>query len=167
MGLIENERGQGTVEAAFVIPVLFLLMLMLLQPGIVLYDYIVMNDAAAETCRLLATVDGNSGEGADSCNDFIRNRLAAIPQHDCFHVHGGDCSWFIQVEGGENSGVAYVVIENELKPLPLLDVTLQLLGVTNGSGNLEIGVSMSSTEQPGWVARSIEGSPSQWAGAWL
>ena len=55
MTVLHDERGQGSVEAAVVIPVLFLLLLMLLQPGIVLYDRIVMGSAAAEACRLLAT----------------------------------------------------------------------------------------------------------------
>ena len=49
-----DERGQGTVEAALVIPVLFVLLLLLLQPGIVLYDRMVMRGAAAEACRPLS-----------------------------------------------------------------------------------------------------------------
>ena len=50
-----DNRGQGSVEAAIAIPVMFLLLLLLIQPGIVLYDRLVMGNAAAEACRLLAT----------------------------------------------------------------------------------------------------------------
>ncbi len=46
-----REDGQATVEAAFALPVLFLLVLLLVQPGIVLYDRMVMASAAAEGCR--------------------------------------------------------------------------------------------------------------------
>ena len=43
-----TEGGQATVEAAVLIPVLFTVLLLLIQPGIILYDRMVMNYAAAE-----------------------------------------------------------------------------------------------------------------------
>ena len=52
---LADERGQSTVEAAFLFPVVFVLVLLLVQPGILLYDRIVMEGAAADACRLLAT----------------------------------------------------------------------------------------------------------------
>ena len=91
--VMNDERGQGTVEAAIVLPVLFLLMMLLIQPGIVMYDRIVMGNAAAEACRLLATSGDSYGSMERSAEAFVRHRLAAVPQHDCFHVHGGSCSW--------------------------------------------------------------------------
>ena len=103
-----DNRGQGTVEAAVAIPVVFLLLLLLLQPGIVLYDRLVMGNAAAEGCRLLATSTGDMG---GSCEAFIRHRLAAVPQHDCFHVHHGDCSWKIELLGDETAQTVTVRIE--------------------------------------------------------
>ena len=42
-----TDSGQATVEAAFLIPVIFVAMMVLLQPGIILYDRMVMNHAAA------------------------------------------------------------------------------------------------------------------------
>ena len=168
MRLVFGERGQGSVEAAVVIPVMFLLMLMLLQPGIVLYDRLVMGNAAAEACRLLATGNGTFGGASRSCEAFVRHRLAAVPQHDCFHVHGANCSWDIQLSGGESSETATVTIGNELKPLPLLDVTAKLLGMTNARGNLEIQTSVTLPTQPSWVASSEQGmAPSSWIGGWL
>lgn len=164
MNVLRSERGQGTVEAAVALPVLFLLMLMLLQPGIVLYDRLVMGGAAAEGCRLLATA---TGDMSGSCEAFIRHRLAAVPQHDCFHVHGGDCSWDIELSGDEAAQEVTVRIGNELQPLPLFDAGAKLLGLTNGRGNLEIEESVTMPTQPGWVASSKLGlAPSSWIGAW-
>lgn len=164
VNVFQDNRGQGTVEAAVVLPVLFLLMLMLLQPGIVLYDRLVMGNAAAEGCRLLATA---SGDMAGSCEAFIRHRLAAVPQHDCFHVHSGGCSWEIDLQGDEASETVTVRIGNELRPLPLFDAGSKLLGLTNGRGNLEIEESVTMPTQPGWVASSEPGlAPASWIGAW-
>ena len=164
MTWVVDERGQGTVEAAVAVPVVFLLLLLLLQPGIVLYDRLVMGNAAAEGCRLLATATGDMG---GSCEAFIRHRLAAVPQHDCFHVHGGGCSWRIELSGDEASQQVTVRIVNELRPLPLFDAGARLLGLTNGNGNLEIEESVTLPTQPDWVASSELGlAPSSWIGAW-
>lgn len=165
---LKDERGQGTVEAAFVIPVLFVLMLMLLQPGIVLYDRLVMGNAAAEGCRLLATATDANGSMQGSCEAFIRHRLAAVPPHDCFHVHGSGCSWGIDLQGGESSGVVSVRISNEFKPLPLFGAGSHLLGLTNERGNLVIEETVSMPTQPDWAAASPLGlAPSAWVGGWL
>ena len=61
-----REAGQATVEAVFVIPVLFVAMLLLIQPGIVLYDRMVMANAAAEGCRVLATSTDAYGAMAEA-----------------------------------------------------------------------------------------------------
>lgn len=165
--LMRNESGQGTVEAAIVTPVLFVLLLLLLQPGIVLYDRLVMSNAAAEGCRLLATATDALGSMDGSCEAFIRHRLAAVPQHDCFHVHQGDCSWQIEMDGNDQSQTVSVRIVNELRPLPLFDMGAKLLGLTNGNGNLEIEESVTMSTQPDWVASSELGlAPSSWIGAW-
>ena len=165
---LKDERGQGTVEATFVIPVLFVLLLMLLQPGIVLYDRLVMGNAAAEGCRLLATATDASGSMQGSCEAFVRHRLAAVPPHDCFHVHDGACSWAIDLQGNESSDMVSVRITNELKPLPLFDAGASLIGLTNGRGNLVIEETVTMPVQPGWVASSPAGSsPAGWVGAWL
>lgn len=164
-GMLRDKGGQATVEAAFALPVLMLMILLLVQPAIVLYDRMVMQAAAAEACRLLATAQVE-GATIERCEDYVRRRLGSIPQQDCFHVHGGGCSWNIQMETASDSGVS-VRIENELKPLPLLDGASALLGLTNERGNLNIAVEASMPAQPGWVASSEAGeSPSSWIGAW-
>lgn len=166
-GLLKREEGQGTVEAAVVIPVLFLLLLMLLQPGIVIYDRLVMGNAAAEACRLLATSTDDYGSMRESSEAFVRHRLAAVPQQDCFHVHHGECSWDVELIGDESSETVTVRIANELRPLPLFDAGAKLLGLTNASGNLEIEESVTMPTQPDWVAGQKLGlDPASWIGAW-
>ena len=160
-------RGQGTVEAAIAIPILFILMLLLLQPAIVLYDRVVMGNAAAEACRLIATSTDALGSMSGSSEAFVRHRLAAIPQHECFHAHEDGCSWDIELSGDESSGVVTVRIANELKPLPLFDAGSTFLGLTNGRGHLVIEESVSMPTQPDWVSSSPEGTdPASWIGAW-
>lgn len=163
-----GNTGQATVEAVFVIPVLFVLVLLLVQPGIVLYDRMVMGNAAAEGCRVLSTSTDALGSMRGSCEAFVRHRLAAIPQHDCFHVHGGGCRWEIELVGNESSDSVTVRIANELKPLPLLDVASTLLGLTNANGNLVIEESVTMPTQPSWASSTEKGlSPADWIGAWV
>lgn len=161
--LLGSAKGQSTVEAALLLPLLLTLVLLLAQPGIILYDRMVMKGAAAEGCRLLATVDSS-----DRCENFVKRHLGAIPQQDCFHVHSGACSWDIQMEGGPASSRASVSISTQVKPLPLIDLGATLLGLVNSQGYFEVKVSESAPTQPDWVSSSPQGSnPAAWVGAWL
>ncbi len=161
-------RGQATVEAAFLLPVLCVLVLLLVQPGILLYDRMVMEGAAADACRLLATTS-NSREGAqEQCEAYVRRRLGAVPQQDCFHVHGPQCTWDIRLEGDEASQSVRVSIATEARPLPLLGTAASLLGIVNGRGNFVVEVSVAQQVQPAWVGNSAAGGdPAAWIGAWL
>lgn len=161
-------RGQGTVEAALGIPMMFVILLLLVQPGILLYDRMVMQAAAAEGCRLLATKTDALGDMGDSCEAFIRHRLAAIPPHDCFHVHEGGCTWDIQLEGDEATEIVSVTIGNEVRPLPLLDAGAVLLGIANDRGTIRLETSVALSTQPAWVEEAREGrDPAGWVGSWL
>lgn len=146
-GKIRRTRGQATIEAAFALPVLMLLILMLLQPSILLYDRIVMQSAAAEGCRLLATSDGSS---QSTCEDFLRRRLSAIPQVDFFHVHTSGCTWQISMSGNESSATASVRISTEVKPLPLIGLGAGFLGLTGANGNLTVEAEANASTQPPW-----------------
>ncbi|MEG1513010.1 MAG: TadE/TadG family type IV pilus assembly protein [Raoultibacter sp.] len=159
-------RGQATVEAAFLIPLIFLALLLLLQPGIMLYTRMVMEGAAAEGCRLLVTkVAGAGDEAYKAC---ILRRLGAVPQQDNFHVHSGGCTWDIQLEGDESSTRVCVTIENQAKPLPLIDAASTLLGMVNSSGNFSQTVSVSAQTQPDWVANNQLGlDPQAWVQRWV
>lgn len=154
-----SESGQATLEAAFAIPVLMVLLLLLLQPGIILYDRIVMEGAAAEGCRLLAT-SGSPGQAED---DFIRRRLSAVPQADIFHVHTAGCTWEIALDGDERCQEVGVRISTEVQPLPLIDAVVGLFGMANGSGNLKVEVEKRMDVKDAWVMTSPDGSdPAGW-----
>lgn len=165
---VRDCSGQATVEAAFLVPVLFVGLLLLVQPGILLYDRIVMNAAASEACRLLATKTDVAGSMGESCEAFVRHRLGAIPPVSCFHVHEGACTWVMRFEGDEGSGVVTVTIENEARPLPLLGAGGTLLGIVNDRGNFTVRVTQTQDVQPSWVSNAEVGrDPAGWVGAWL
>lgn len=166
-GASPRDDGQATVEAAFLVPVLLVGLLLLMQPGILLYDRIVMEAAASEGCRLLATKTAAAGDMTAACEAFVRHRLGSVPPVACFHVHEGGCTWDIELEGDEASDEVRVTVANEVRPLPLLDMGGKLLGMVNGRGNLEIEVSACQRTQPAWASDVEAGrDPSGWAGAW-
>lgn len=72
-------KGQATVEAALLIPALLISLLLLIQPGILLYTRMVMEGAAAEGCRVLATASSLE-ENTATVEDFVKRRLASVPQ---------------------------------------------------------------------------------------
>ena len=163
-----QESGQATVEAAFLIPVLLVALLLLVQPGILLYDRLVMNAAASEACRLRATKTDAAGDMAESCEAFVRRRLGAVPPVSCFHVHEGGCSWEVRLEGDEGSDEVRVSIVNEARPLPLIGAGGALLGILNERGNFRIEVEARQRTQPEWIDSSSAGDdPSGWVGAWM
>lgn len=158
-----DARGQSTAEAAVALPVVFLLVLLLVQPGIVLYDRMVMAGAAAEGCRLLATSDGD----AATCEEYVRRRLGAIPPLDVFHVHDSGCIWEVRCEGGGAADVARVTVRTEVRPLPLLDGGATLLGMVNERGNLVVEVTATAPTRASWAQESLNGaSVNGKAGEW-
>ncbi len=162
-----EEEGQATVEAAFLIPVVFCALLLLVQPGIVLYDRMVMESAATDACRLLMTKTDASGDMSESVDAFIRHRLGSIPPVDCFHMHGEECSWEIEAEGDECSDHVRVAISGRVKPLPLLDIGTALTGSLNDDGTLTVRVESSRQAQPDWASSVVSGSsPQEWIGTW-
>lgn len=155
--LAVDERGQSTVEAAFALPILFVLFGLLLQPAVLLYDRCVMQSAAAETCRLAAM---------DSCSDeavraFALRRLEALPRLDLFHADS--CAW--QVEVGVGSGSSTVCLEGHLKVLPLLGITASSMTEEAGDGCALMRCESTSALRPSWLG-SEAGGPSEWIGQW-
>ena len=164
---LRGERGQATVEAAFALPVLFLLALLLLQPGILLYDRMVMEAAAAEGCRLLATRSDAMGDAETLCEEYVLRRLGSVPSAACFHVHEGGCTWRVEMSGDERSDRVAVRVSTEVRPLPLLDMGAALLGLVNERGNLVVEVTAEAPTRAPWAQRSLGGvSPEEKAGAW-
>lgn len=161
-----DERGQAVVEAAFLIPALLLSLLLLIQPGILLYTRMVMEGAAAEGCRVLATAS-DLEQGTDTVESFVKRRLASVPQQPNFHVHDPACSWVITLNGGETASQVSVQITNEIRPLPLFDFGLEALGVLNARGNYEITVTKELTTKSTWVQENtLSNDPEQWIERW-
>jgi len=163
---ILKTRGQTTVEAAYLIPVLLLLTLMLIQPMILLYNRMVMENAAAESCRLLATATAQGTFSQEKYEGYVQRRLAAIPPLDLFHVHGSGCTWVITLEGNEYSSEVSVSIENQVRPLPLIGWGASLLGMTNADNNFVQEVTVSLPTQPNWVEDSGGNDPEGWVHAY-
>jgi Flp pilus assembly protein TadG len=163
---LQSRKGQATVEAVIMIPLLFLLVLMLVQPAILLYNRLVMQNAAAEGCRLLSTRSDIAAYSGDKYEGYIKRRLASIPPIDIFHAHTGRKTWDIELSGGETSGEVTVRITNKLKPLPLLDLGASLLRLTDGGGHLTQSVTVTLPTQPDWVWNNGSGGPADWAGQW-
>ena len=160
--LLNDECGQATVEAAIMIPVIFLLMLLLIQPGILLYDWIVMNEACAETCRAVSTINENDKQSM--CESYVRRRLAAIPEQDHFHVHSTGCTYDIQMSGNNSTSSVTVEIKIEVKPLPLIGFLSQILGILNENQNFEVKASSTQQCRPSWIR---EQNAEKWVGSWL
>lgn len=166
LNLIKNSEAQSTVEAAIMIPVIFLLLLLLIQPGIYLYDLCIMNEAATETCRVLSTA--SDAEKSTICEPFARRRLSAIPQQDNFHLHSTGCSYEIEYFGDQNYNEVQVIIKNQLKPLPLIGFLSGTLGLLNENDCFEIESKAVQTTRPSWVNNSPQGAnPDNWVGGWL
>lgn len=161
-----SRRGQASVEAVIMIPVLFLLLLLLLQPGILLYNRIVMQNAAAEGCRLLSTRSDIANYSGDKYQGYVKRRLSSIPPIDIFHAHTGGDTWNIELVGGETSTEVTVRITNKLKPLPLLDFGASLMRLTDGDGFLTQVVEATMPTQPEWAWDNSGGGPADWASQW-
>lgn len=163
---LSNKRGQATVEAAIMIPLLFLLLLMLLQPSILLYNRVIMQNAAAEGVRLLSTRVDSGTYSAEKYEGYIKRRLASIPPIDIFHAHTGARTWDIVLVGNDNSSKVQVKITNKVRPLPLLDLGASLFGITDSNGYITQTVEVSAPTQPDWVWSNNSGSPAEWASRW-
>jgi len=161
-----SSSGQATVEAAFLIPIFFLLVLMLIQPAILLYNRTVMENAAAEGCRLLSTRADVGTYSEDKYEGYVKRRLASIPPVEIFHAHSGDKPWDIELIGGENSSEVTVRITNHLKPLPIIDLGASLLRLTDSHGYLVQKVEVTMPTQPEWVWSNGKGGPADWTTQW-
>lgn len=154
-------RGQATVEGAFLIPVIFLMLMLLIQPGILLYDRVVMQSAASEGCRLIAT--RMPGDSSGAYEGYVLRRLGSIPQQENFHVHEEGCSWEVTLEGDEGSELVSVRIRNQVAPLPFFDFGARAMGLVNESGNYVQEVNASMHSKSPWVVANKKGmDPDAW-----
>lgn len=141
------------------LPVLFLVLGLLLQPAILFYDRSVMSAAASEGCRLVAT---GTARG-DATKGYIVRRLAGIPELEVFHL-GGARGWEVSWEGPDGSGETTVRIVNRVRPLPLFGVVAGLGNSVDDDGNVVQRAEARSSSVPAWAGAA--GSADQWIGGW-
>lgn len=153
--IVSQNSGQASVEAAFMLPVLFFLMLLLMQPIIILYTKTMMASAAQETCRVVST---DFDASFDDCRQFAKRRLRAIPSLSLFHV-GGDDSWDIQITRSKNKSV--VEISSHAKALPLVGMSAWGVAGMDDEGII-LKVKAAQSTQPSWV----KGGYRDWQKIW-
>ena len=158
-GLFKKEQGQASIEAAFLLPIFFLIFGLFLQPVFLLYNRCVMHAAAAESCRMLAsaTTDENSKKA------YVFRRLSAIPCISPFH-EGDAKNYEVSFSGGQMSEEVSVKIINHAKPLPLFGITAGLTEQMDGS-SIRQEVSVSTHVIPAWAANAGS-NPSDWISKW-
>ena len=147
-----------TVEAAFLVPVALVLLLALLQPGIVLYDKMVMQAAAGQGLRLLAVSDDSM---ADVCKNMVLSQLEPVPDIPVFRKG----EWDIDICGDETSGHARVEVSVKIEPLPLVNAPLAAAGILDEDGCIGVKVAVESQTQPDWaISQGLD--PASWPGQW-
>lgn len=129
----QDEQGQATVEAALLLPVLMVLMALLVQPACLLYTRCVMQSAAAEGCRLVATSTRAAGAAPQAQCAYVLRRLAAVPDAPIFH-EGGEAGWEIELSGSTSAHAASARITTTARPLPFVGVLAGMMGQGDGSG---------------------------------
>lgn len=153
--LPDAERGQSTVEAAVVLPVLMLLFALLMQPVCVLYTRMLMRHVAFQTARVLAT-----SADVETSRSFALRRLRAVPEASLFHV-GGSSDWQVRLNRSPDARFCDVTIAGHVRPLPLFGVVAGALGRRDATGLL-IEVDVHERVRPDWLGGEYE----TWMEAW-
>ncbi len=152
--LLVRTDGQASVEAALLLPAVLLVLGMLLQPACLLYTRMVMEQAAAETGRLLVTASC----GDDAVRAFCIRRLSAVPAVSLFHVGGAD-DW--QIEFSERSGYVEVAIRGHARPLPVFGM-LARLAIDHDDQGIVLAATYAHRLRPSWLGGDVDA----WMGVW-
>ena len=157
-GRLLGQSGQATVEAAALVPVILLILALMCQPAILVYDRMVMDAAAGQGVRMLATKPVGAPESGYMA--AIEDQLAAIPDLPIFHADGS--RWDIELSGDEEGGEVSVRIRAAVEPLPLAGIAAAALGALDAQGRIVLEVECTEGTRPEW----LEGSPSVWVSQW-
>lgn len=142
------------------LPVLLLLMAMLAQPACLLYTRCVMQAAAAQGCRVLAT----SGSGLADYGDvraLVLRRLDAVPAAPIFH-EGGHGGWTVTMTGSAQSGEVAVEIRTTARPLPFMGALASLVAGGGADGVISLEARVARASRPNW----LEGGYGDWMSSW-
>ena len=142
------------------LPVLMLLLAMLVQPACLLYTRCVMQAAASQGCRVLATSGSGLLDYRDA-RDLMRRRLEAVPAAPVFH-EGGRTGWTVTMTGSATSGEVAVEIKTTARPLPFMGALAALVGDGRADGSVALRVSVARVARPEW----LEGGYGDWAFSW-
>ena len=155
-----GSSGQATVEAAFLAPLVLAGILLLVQPGIVLYDRAVMLAAAQEGCRLLET---RTTQSDTDVRAYIERRLDAIPDVGIFHSG----LWDVTFTGDAGMETTSVTISHRIEPLPLVGASLGFVGLKNEGGAYRHEVTCGANVRDAWLMESEFGcDASAWIDRW-
>ena len=147
-------------EAALFLPTIMLLLALLLQPAFLLYTRAVMQQAASEGLRVLATREKQGAATEEACVSYVRRRLGAVPNAEAFHVGGAD-GWEVSCEGDASCEQVSVEVTGRLRPLPLVGVLAAALGEADGE-LVVVRVRVTERARPEW----LEGSYADWVSMW-
>lgn len=154
-GYVRQRQGQSTVEAAALLPIIFMLCALLLQPIILSFSLSVMQRTAAETARVAATdIDGSYKD----CQGFALRRLEALPHLDMFHT-GDESDWVIEISRDEHE--VEVSITGHVTPLPLWKEFLETFHEKDERG-LILRAHIKQAYQSSWLG----GSYDEWMRIW-
>ena len=154
-GYVRQRQGQSTVEAAALLPIIFMLCALLLQPIILSFSLSVMQRVAAETARVAATdFDGSWKD----CQGFALRRLEALPHLDMFHT-GDESDWVIEISRDEHE--VEVSITGHVTPLPLWKEFLETFHEKDERG-LILRAHVKQAYQSSWLG----GSYDEWMRIW-
>lgn len=145
------------MEAAALLPTVFVLLALLVQPVCLLYTKALMHGAAAETARAVLTARGDGDLSA--CRQYALRRLRGVPEAAPFHV-GGQDDWQVEVSQG-SAGSVSVEIVGHARPLPLFGAVVAALSERDGTGVI-LRVSVEERLRPSWLG----GGYGDWTGIW-
>lgn len=136
------------------LPTVLALLGMLLQPACLIYARMMMDQAAAETARLLVTASNEE----DTVRSFCLRRLESVPHAALFHT-SGDEGW--SVEFSEHAGDVEVSIVGHARPLPVFGMLTRLMLEHDEEGVI-LRSKYRISLRPSW----LEGGQEDWAGVW-
>ena len=155
-----NREGQSTVEAAFLIPVVFVCLLVLIQPSILLVNRLTMESAAYEGCRYALTCVEGEGDG-DAVKLFVERRLRIFPRTKVVHCP----PWDIEVMRDYENHEVTIRISHALEPLPLIGSEILLWNGRQADGLYHQEVEVTKKLRGNWMSGRSE-DPSGWIERW-
>lgn len=157
--LLRQVSGQATVESAFLIPVVLLGMLLAIQPGILLWNRLVMESAVAQGCRVVETLEAGKAEQAQA---YVERRLDAVPDIDLFHAQ----DWEVEITGDASTQNVSVRVSHAVRPVPLIGVAMGFAGMLDG-GLLKQEAACEKSARDTWLMESEHGSDlAAWQSRW-